>query len=443
MQKHKVIREYGTIYPGEGIDSFNEIFLDIQSFDSLKNFIAENNDPKIELDHAFSVHRKKGLDFIKVKNYVGVIETKQGTVIEILPKIFMPDGDEIEDADRIKQSKLVLFKMLKTLWNSPFRSIDQAHLKISRMPIFEVFISAFLTEVEKILKKGIKHQYNTLETNEKFLKGKLKFSNQIRLNLVHKERFFVEYDEFRTDIPQNRILKSALVYLQKKSKSPGNKAALHNYIQLLDEVGVCNNLDKDLAAINGHNRLFSHYDTALKWAKVFLLGQSFTSYRGMHLNTAILFPMQSLFESYVSAQIRKNMSEVEISFQDRQHWLVTDKSFDGSKRKFRMRPDIVIRSENEQIVADTKWKIINQYQPSCNYNITSADMYQLFAYGKNYQKDRPHTELLLIYPKSELFDEELCLEYDSSLKLRVMPYDLTLDPSAERIHLLQYFPQFQ
>ena len=51
-------------------------------------FFIEENQNQDDFDKAFSIYQKKGKRFIKVKNYVGVIETKQGVVIEILPKTF-------------------------------------------------------------------------------------------------------------------------------------------------------------------------------------------------------------------------------------------------------------------------------------------------------------------------------------------------------------------
>ena len=101
----------------------------------------------IEVDQAFSVHRAKGKDFIKVKNYVGVIEIKGGTTIEILPKIYLSDGEDQEQTTR-----RLFLKMLRHLRDSPFRVIDQAHLKTSRFPILEIFITSFLTELGTLIK---------------------------------------------------------------------------------------------------------------------------------------------------------------------------------------------------------------------------------------------------------------------------------------------------
>ena len=205
MRSSYSIREYGTIWNKKEFpeyeDSFDCIYIEEKAFISLKNFIAENSDAAIEVDQAFSVHRKKGKDYIKVKNYVGVVETKEKTVIEILPKIYNQEFKNNEDSQEFKKiCKSVLLNMLRYLKDSPFKSIDRAHLKSTRMPLIEIFITIFLAEFELLLKRGLKHFYVTQEGNEKVLKGKLKFSQNIRYNLIHKERFYVEYDEFCTNI---------------------------------------------------------------------------------------------------------------------------------------------------------------------------------------------------------------------------------------------------
>jgi 5-methylcytosine-specific restriction enzyme subunit McrC len=399
--------------------------LDDRSFQSLKNFVAENNDPASEIEQAFSLQRKKGKDFISVKNYVGVIETRQGTVIEILPKIYQ--SENVDDSEKIKESKTILLKMLRSLRNAPFKSIDQAHLKASRMPILEIFISVFLKEMEVLLKRGIKHHYSSTEENHKYLKGRLLFSENVKQNLVRRERFFVNYDEFKADIPQNRILKSALVYLKDKSKSAKNIRQIISFLSLFEEVSECKNLEKDLQNLNGQNRLFNHYEVALQWAKVFLQNKSFTSYKGNHLNTAILFPMEILFESYVAHKIKQTYPHWEISTQDKKHFLVNDLNI--RQNKFRIRPDLVIHHQELTIVADTKWKIINQNLPSANYNISQSDMYQLFAYGKKYQINNGNTHLILIYPNHADFNNQLHFKYEEELRIDIVPFDFQ-DESA-------------
>lgn len=425
MAASKHICEFGTIWnakeflPEKPYDRFDFIYLDDRSFQSLKNFVAENNDPNSDVEQAFSLHRKKGKDFIRVKNYVGVVETRQGMIIEILPKIYQPEN--VNDGERIKESKTILLKMLRSLRNTPFKSIDQAHLKASRLPIIEIFISVFLKEMEVLLKRGIKHFYSAVEENQKYLKGRLVFHKNLKQNLVHRERFFVNYDAFKSDIPQNRILKTTLIYLRGKSKSTKNIRRIINFLNLLDEVSACENLEKDLQTLNGQNRLFNHYSVALRWAKVFLQNRSFTSYKGQHLNTAILFPMETLFESYVAHKLKQTLPDLEITTQDRKHYLLSD--LISNQKKFRLRPDLVIQQKQKTIVADTKWKMINQNLATKNYNISQSDMYQLYAYGKKYQAKNGNVHLILIYPKHADFDKQLCFEYEDELRIDAIPFD--------------------
>ncbi|WP_167616959.1 McrC family protein [Maribellus sediminis] len=432
MAVTKHICEFGTIWnskeslPEIPVDQFNCIHLEDKSFQSLKNFVAENNDPESGIDQAFSLHRQKGKDFIRVKNFVGVIETRQGTVIEILPKIYNPTNPN--ETEQIKQSKSILLKMLRSLKNAPFKSIDSAHLKTSRVPIIEIFISVFLQEMEILLKRGIKHFYVSQEENQLYLKGRLVFSENIKKNIVRRERFYVNFDEFNANIAQNRILKSALIYIRQKSRSSKNIRQIINLLYLFDEVKVSQNLEKDLLEINGQSRLFNHYQMVLQWAKVFLLNESFTSYKGNHLNTAIIFPMEILFESYVAHKLRQYYPDWDIITQDRRHYLMND--LIQEQNKFRLRPDIVINTENMIVVADTKWKIIDETLPHLNYNISQSDMYQLYAYGKKYQLENKPVHLVLIYPQHENFNKPLHFEYENMLQINVLPYEFDNEESS-------------
>ncbi|WP_340111967.1 McrC family protein [Maribellus mangrovi] len=432
MRQIKQISEFGTIWNKKDFvndsiqETFDCIYLDGASFQNLVGFVAENNDTNSEVEQAFSFHRKRGKDFIRVKNFVGVLETRRGTVIEVLPKIY--NDKSLTDIEKKSKSKTLLFKMLRTLRNAPFKSIDQAHLKASKVPIIEVFIAVFIMEMELLLKKGIKHFYNSLNRNQRFLKGRLLFTDNLKHNLSHREKFFVQYDEYNADIPQNRILKATLIYLKEKSRSSKNISEIQNLLSLFEDVRMPPNIEKDLLKINGQSRLFSHYQTVLQWAKVFLLNKSFLSYNGNHLNTAILFPMETLFESYAAYRIKQFDSNWEVSIQDRKHYLLHDLGLDTDK--FRLKPDIVIKTATNTTIADTKWKLINEDLPKINYNISQSDMYQLYAYGKKYQNYDENIHLVLIYPKSETFTNSLHFKFESNLFIDAIPFDFEEEQSS-------------
>ena len=74
---------------------------------------------------------------------------------------------------------------------------------------------------------------------------------------------------------------------------------------------------------------------------------------------------------------------------------------------------------DDNIVLDTKWKLINQ--ESKNYDLSQADLYQMYAYGKKYGSDNVY----LIYPKSKSFQSllDVAFGYDESLRVHILCFD--------------------
>lgn len=403
QQNSFTILEYKSIYCKKdnfitGLDTSGNLVVSKKTFAEVKHFILKNNQSTQFLKPSY----KNGLgEVLQAQNYVGVIQTKDGTTIEILPKI--------KNLDETK-SKEILIKMLKTLKKSPFKNFNMANLKSSKMPLLEIFIFMFLEELSKLIKKGIKSDYITQEENLKFLKGKLKINEQIKYNYIHKERFFVEYQEFLSDRVENRLIKTTLQYLYTKSKSNKNQQRIREFLFVFDEIEVSHDIETDFRKIK-INRQMKDYEQVLLWCKTFLLENSFSPYKGSDVAFALLFDMNLLFESYVGQYLRRK--NFDVSLQDRGKYLVE------SHNKFALRPDIVINWKKEIIIADTKWKNITQEK-----DISQSDMYQLFAYGKKYQNKK----LYLIYPKNGANQPKLnynyCNEEQPKLNLKIVYFDL-------------------
>lgn len=373
-------------------------YIEEKTFEAIEKFVLQNEASAQYL----KIATKKGSGkVLQAQNYVGVIQTKDGTTIEILPKI-----SSVESED---ESKEILIKMLKTLKKSPFKNFNTANLKSSKLPLLEIFISMFLEELTKLVQKGIKSDYVTKEENLKFLKGKLKIGEQIKQNSIHKERFFVEYQEFSSDRVENRLIKTTLSYLYKKSKSNRNQQRIREFLFVFDEIKPSHDIKTDFSKVK-LNRQMKDYEQVLLWCKTFLLENSFSPYKGDDVAFALLFDMNLLFESYVGDYLKKK--GLDVSLQDKGKHLVEE------PKKFALKPDIVIKHENEIIVADTKWKIIKEEK-----DISQSDMYQLFAYGKKYKNQ----QLYLIYPTNGEKELELFYEYENGLNLHVLFFDVKKD----------------
>lgn len=97
--------------------------------------------------------------------------------------------------------------------------------------ISPLIVIHFISVVNRIksLKRGYVHRHENL----KKVKGHIKLLKNERLNIATKryDRIYCEYDEYSTDIPENRLLKKALLF----SKTLiGNMANYHlSYLKIL------------------------------------------------------------------------------------------------------------------------------------------------------------------------------------------------------------------
>lgn len=217
-------------------------------------------------------------------------------------------------------------------------------------------------------------------------------NEHIKRNLVHKERFYVGYDEFGVNRAENRLIKSTLLKLQDLTYSYTNKKAIQHLLPYFETVKPSSHYMKDFASVV-IDRTTKEYDMLMRWSKVFLMDKSFTTFTGDTTARALLFPMEKVFESYVAQHVKRVLADLpwEVTSQDKGHYL-----FDYPKQ-FALRPDLVIRRKSDQstIVLDTKWKLLTNQQR--NYGISQADMYQMYAYSKKYKTP----EIWLIYPVNE------------------------------------------
>ena len=412
------IREYGTFVVGEknGGNVGGNITLTKRTFEQLENFILSNSSKETDALELMGLSARRGVGkIITAKNYVGIITMNDGTTIEILPKVH----SVIEDDDNASKTKKLLIDMLKTLRDSPYKALQTTNVNIEKMNVFEIFIRMFVDEVFYIVKRGIKCSYETIEENATFFRGKMKFSQQIRHNYIHKERSYVEYDAFTVNRPENRLLKATLQYLYRHSSSSKNRNDLKLLLNAFGEVEASTDYKGDFSKYVP-DRNTKDYATALLWARVFLMGKSFTSFAGSEVALALLFPMESLFESYIATLLRRNLdvSVFAVSAQDRSYHL-----FEEPKAVFQMKPDIVITNKLQDaiFIMDTKWKVLSEEK--ANYGISQADMYQMYAYQKKYAAQN----VTLLYPKTEQVETEN-IEfreiYDEGVIVRVRFVDL-------------------
>lgn len=394
------------------------------NFNLFENFIEENSGDDVEerLSDFLRISSHKGVKVIKPQNYVGVINIDNKVQIEILPKIDIGDDNELR--------KLFL-KMLSSLKEFKGKSFKNAQLNDSNLPIYEIFIRMYLNEVQELLKKGLKSDYVTLEGNIPYFKGKFLINQHLKHNIIRKDRFYMAYDEFHINRPENRLIKTTLLKLNKISSNGKNQLLAKRLLAEFEMVNQSTNIDKDFSLVK-KDRNAQAYQSLMTWSQLFLKNKSFSTFKGTENVNALLFPMEKIFESYISKQLKNissNYSGYKMETQKQTQYLFDE------PRRFRLKPDIYISmNSNPYKVLDIKWKRLNTDFKN-NYGISQSDMYQMYAYAYKYNVE----DIVLIYPKQKGLEfEKLPFYIQNSEKnnhlkrvaVQVFLYDLTKEKSS-------------
>ena len=411
---------------------------DFQALDKLiRSNVGKEEDPLAIMSVSY---KKRFGEVIQAKNFVGVISLPSGLQIEILPKI-----DISNDRDD-KQLRKIFLKMLSAVLDLDYKTFQAADLdKDSRLPLFEIFISDYCRKVRDVLRLGIKRDYAIQEDNLSTFRGKLRVGEQIRRNVVHKERFCVAYDDFGLNAVENRVIKTALELLLNKSKSSRNKIDISQLLDSMDDVPTCNDVKADVQSVRT-KRIEAYYQSALKWSILFLRGYSISAFSGIEGSgaTALLFPMEKLFERYVAKELRIAArvvgGNVNIRTQERSKYLFESlMQYTGENMgpSFQLKPDIVLRTGiNDILIADTKWKDLSFRDK--NLGSSQGDAYQMSAYHRKYSREGNLKEIMLLYPKTSEMPSavnELGAFVDGDFIVKVVAYDL-LNPRDSANYIL-------
>ncbi|HET7370404.1 MAG TPA: McrC family protein [Gammaproteobacteria bacterium] len=360
--------------------------------------------------------QRHGERAVQVTHFVGVLQAPDGFRIEILPKTGRDTTPE--------RARGLLVRMLKCL--IAFRHIRarDADLDIVAMPLLEVFIQEFLQATNMVVKRGLRRDYVARQENLYVLRGKVLVDRQIARNLVHRERFFTEHDEFLPDRAENRLIYTALRTVLKMSRSHDNQRLARRLGAAFAGVPVAMNTEHDIRRIR-LDRSMAHYKPALEWAKLILRQLSPNPGPGRHPAPSLLFPMDALFEAYVAKHMARQLQTGwRIKAQASDRYLVMHMK----QRWFRLKPDLLVKNRyGNRMVLDTKWKLLDAKKDNGRekYGLGQADFYQLYAYGRYYLGGRG--DVVLIYPKTDSFSAPLPAFHvpdSEGMKLWVAPFCL-------------------
>ena len=306
---------------------------------------------------------------VRFTNYVGVLQVKDIT-IEILPKT-----DKILDADTWHD---VLLAMLRQTRFLQLDYLSEASLRYKRHSILHLYFMEFLSQVTLLQRRGLVKKYRKSSGNVKALKGSLFFAQHISQNLIHKERFYTKHQVYDHEHLVHQILLEALIVLDGLTTNSSISSEVKRVRFEFPEIRRMKVTENTFLNLS-FDRKTEPYRKAVGIAKMIILNYSPDIKGGNNDLFALLFDMNQLWEEYIYRQMIK--AGMKVSFQN-------SKLFWESRS---MRPDLVLIQNGDNVILDTKWKIIDNAHPS------DQDLRQVFAYNIYWEAKKGY----LIYPKTK------------------------------------------
>ncbi len=405
-----IVREFARLTTDAVLPSLDQASIPVTAF----HWLAEN---ATQGGAGAAFVRLETPRVLRVLNYVGVIDTPCGTRIEILPK-------HSEESGSVSEARGLLVSMIIEALRLKPRTGTMSQIARFKLPLPEWLAARFLEEASELIRLGLRQAYRQVDARAPFLRGSLDVARQIRSGPGAAHLFNFRHDIFTFDRPENRLLRSAVELVLRSTRSSDSWRAARELSLILNDVPESRDISTDFGQWRT-TRLIADYASIRPLCELLLLGRAPFAISGSDRGLSMLFPMERLFEAYVTASLRKAApNDFRIRMQVGNMYLCRHLGEDW----FRLRPDVVIEHEDQRWIVDAKWKLLDGNR-SAGYSLSQSDFYQLHAYGHKYLKGVG--DMFLVYPRTTAFGKPLApFALSEHLNLHVLPFDL-IERSAE------------
>lgn len=342
---------------------------------------------------------------IIAKSWVGVIKYKKHQ-FQFLPKLICDNGN----TENILKNLIFMLSYTKKL---DIRTSDTAKLSNSKNPFIEILIREYAKSLFECLKRITPKKYVREEDNLNYLKGKIKFTENIRYNCVNQSKFYCEYDEFSENNILNQLFLFVSTCLYNISNDSYNKKTLKFIINYYSDIKLVR-FDRFKAEKIKLSRNQELFKKPFNLAKMFIEKTSVNLSKNKFENITLIWDMNKLFEEFVFEIMKKFKDKLgyKLVAQKGRRLLKNDTS-----KKRNTFVDIMVEKgdgeELERIVLDTKYK---KFVSSDDFS--NADVFQVSTYCLLHNANKA----VLIYPR---WNKEV--PKVSSFKLNTDEKDIKID----------------
>jgi len=398
----------------EGLEGFLD---EIWNKREKNSYYSNPENDKIESQRFLQfIHKSNEL---KSNKYVGVIHYGDNK-INLLPKIFF-DAEKAYSANEVNQIQNHILWWLSYCRKIKFPNY-QSSLGSAKSDFFEVLIYLFSKYTRELLNSSIYQEYEEINKELSFIKGRLNINQYINENLSKGRwhKLNCTYDAFVFDNEFNRIIKHVTTLLFRVTASQDNKKNLREILFILDEVSDETATAEQCSRIS-FNPMFGEFETVRDYCQLFLANSISFDYKNDLKLFAFLLPMEYVFEDFIFGFIDKEIESISAKAQRSNTYLDETKTFN-------LKPDLWLKTNEKSLIADTKYKIIYSNESDPKKGISQSDIYQMLAYAVRFKVD----EIILFYPNTLKQNQEqqtslnVIDELAGGRKIKITAYQLPI-----------------
>jgi 5-methylcytosine-specific restriction enzyme subunit McrC len=362
------IPEWGSI-------TIPDLSLSDQDYRLIKELSEQTH--RVEIDEL-----KSGLR-IQAKSWVGLIRFEH-LELSVVPKLA---------GNQLGLVQMLAFAFgLKSL--NPLKAARDLHV-IEQGELFDLIGLLFAKECERVVQKGLMQDYVTREDELKVLRGRLIIFKQVRQHMGRVDKLECCFDEHSNDVVENQLLATALLVCSKIVRDPKVRRMIRQLYTLF--ISICDPANMDLKQVwqtLEYNRQNQHYREAHQIARIILEGMGIENlFSARNLRSfAFLINMNNVFELFLYKYLKSILPRdiYSIDYQHQNRMVIWDVFRNRSYTK--IIPDILIRSGDENLVMDVKYKLYDTKK------VSNSDIYQCFLYSYAYQYQDKLPSSVLIFP---------------------------------------------
>lgn len=268
----------------------------------------------------------------------------------------------------------------------------------------DLFAAILCKGIAQQLKQGLYREYITKNETLSAMRGKLDLQETLRNRIQRKQKLACEFDELSENNLFNQILKTAIHYLLiDDGVNRERKSALKKIQVFFDGINLLEPSKISWSRLH-YQRNNNNYEMLMNVCYFVLDGMLQTTEKGEYKMTAFSDEhMARLYERFILEYYHQHHTYLSDVKAGQVKWdLVGDNSESMIRFLPIMQTDIMLRLKEQILIIDAKYYGRTLQQQYDKQTLHSNNVYQIFTYVKNQDKDNTgNVAGVLLYAKTD------------------------------------------